>query len=74
MEPEKEKSDFAADSMAEKTSENAFAADLEKNEGTIKAVHLQRRLQSRHLQMIAIGGEFDLVADAVSLMLLSNAH
>lgn len=57
MEPaDKEKSDYAADSMAEKTSENGFNADPEKNVGIVKTVHLQRRLQSRHLQMIAIGG------------------
>lgn len=57
MEPaEKEKSDFGAESTVEKTSENGFNADPEKNEGTVKTVHLQRRLQSRHLQMIAIGG------------------
>lgn len=57
MEPaDKEKSDYTADSMAEKTSENGFNADPEKNVGIVKTVHLQRRLQSRHLQMIAIGG------------------
>ena len=47
-------SEFAADSMGEKASENGFASpsDPEKQEGLVKTVHLKRKLQSRHLQMI----------------------
>lgn len=45
--------DFASDGMGEKTSENGFGPDIEKHvEGTVKTVHLKRKLQSRHLQMI----------------------
>lgn len=55
MEPAGEKtSDFASESMGEKPSENGFAIDPEKHDsdGTVKTVHLKRKLQSRHLQMI----------------------
>lgn len=55
MEPAREKmSDFPADSMGEKPSENGFtrSPDPEKQEGAVRTVHLKRKLQSRHLQMI----------------------
>ena len=46
-------SNFASDGTGEKISENGFGPDTEKHvEGTVKTVHLKRKLQSRHLQMI----------------------
>ena len=46
------------DVASEKPSGYGSPVDIEKQpeHGEVKTVHLQRRLQSRHLQMIAIGG------------------
>ena len=43
---------------SEKPSENASSADVEQQleYSDVKTVQLKRKLQSRHLQMIAIGG------------------
>ena len=44
-------------SSTEKTYDNGYAShDGHAEHGEIKTVQLKRKLQSRHLQMIAIGG------------------
>ena len=54
-------------SLGEKPSENGYS-DPEKHEGEVKTVHLKRKLQSRHLQMI---GKTALTHSEVSIIDLS---
>ena len=59
MEESKEKDlDVGSELMSKNPSDSRSSGDAEKQlqEGEVKTVHLKRKLQSRHLQMIAIGG------------------
>ena len=47
--------DLGSEAMAEKPSDKSSSA-YDHEEGQVKTVQLKRKLQSRHLQMIAIGG------------------
>ena len=53
MEAKDKYSDTGSGSLPEKKSH--FASPAEAEHGEVKTVQLKRRLQSRHLQMIAIG-------------------